>query len=240
MLTVPSTIAAPAAFTVVFFTPALGFDLTTVSAVAFQMLRRDGTTATLNAVIVSKTQTELVAQYQFAGGEITTTGAYLLAPQLTVPGGWVPAETVTMMVTNPWFGSPKLQGQAWVVASALIPGNPYVPIWTRTPFGAELVHAGSPYSIPTGLTSNAVNLNTGLIFADVVNGAFDGEIKVFVSTSLTSPPSTSLFYIQSTSSNLYYAGNNGAAAALVPFVAPFEIVMRWVASANSGQGAWYF
>src|ERR1017187_9180862 len=101
MLIVPSTIAAPAAFTVVFYTPALGFDLTTVTAVAFQMLRRDGTMATMAASVVSKTQTELIAQYAFVGGEITTTGPYLLAPQLSVPGGFIPAETVTMMVTTP-------------------------------------------------------------------------------------------------------------------------------------------
>jgi hypothetical protein len=239
MITVPSTIAAPAAFSVLFYTPALGFDLTTVTAVTFQMLRRDGTTATLTVTIVSKTPTELLAQYAFVGGEITTTGAYLLAPQLTVPGGWVPAETVTMMVTNPWYGSPKLQGQSWVVASALVAGTPYVPIWTRTPFGAELVHSGSPYAIPVGMTANAVNLNTGLISADVVNGSFDGETKRFISTSLTNPPSTSLFYIQSGSSNLYYAGNMGQPAASVSFESPFDVEMKWVLAANNGAGAWY-
>jgi hypothetical protein len=239
MITVPSTIAAPAAFSVLFYTPALGFDLTTVTAVQFQMLRRDGTTATLTATIVSKTPTELLAQYQFVGGEITTTGAYLLAPQLTVPGGWIPAETVTMMVTNPWYGSPKLQGQSWVVASALVAGTPYVPIWTRTPFGAELVHAGSPYAIAIGLTANAVNLNTGPVTADVVNGSFDGETKKFISTSLTAPPSTNIFTLQSMSGNLYYAGNMGQPASLVTFEAPFEVVMAWVQAANNGVGAWY-
>lgn len=239
MITVPSNITAPAAVTILFYTPALGFDLTTVTAVAFSMLRRDGTTATLTGAIVSKTQTELIAQYAFVGGEITTTGAYLLAPQLTVPGGWIPAETVTMMVTSPWMGTPKLQGQAWVVASALVPGTPYVPIWTRTPFGAELVHAGSPYAIPTGLTSRAVNLNTGAVEADIQNGSFDGETKIFTSTSLASPPSGNVFTINSLTANLYYSGNNGAPAVFVPFSGAFDVVMRWVAAANNNQGAWY-
>jgi hypothetical protein len=239
MLVVPSTIAAPAAFSITFYTPALGFDLTTVTAVQFQMLRRDGTTSTLTAAIVSKTPTELLAQYAFVGGEITTTGAYLLAPQLTVPGGWIPAETVTMMVTSPWQGTPKLQGQSWVTASALVAGTPYVPIWTRVTYGAELVASGSPYSIPTGLTGNAVNVNAGNVTADVVKGSFDGEVKRFISTSLTSPPSTNLFVLQSNLPNLYYAGNSGSPASLVEFQGVFDITMIWIQAANAGVGAWY-
>lgn len=144
MLIVPSTIAAPAAFTVSFYTPALGVNLTLVTAVQFQMLRYDGTTETLTAAIVSATPTELIAQYTFAGGEITTTGAYKLAPQLAVPGGFLPAEPVTMMVTSPFSSSPKLQDQAWVTASSTISGNLYQPVW------GIIQGAGNPNGVVVG------------------------------------------------------------------------------------------
>ena len=157
MLVIPSTIAAPACITVAFYTPSLGFDLTTVTGVAFQVLRHDGTTTSFAATIVSATQTELVAQYQFVGGEITTTGAYLLAPQLSVPGGFVPAETVTMVVSSPFQAAPKLTAEAWVTASSKIGATPYVPTYI------VLSGVGSP--------NGAVNGSPGALYVSTSGGS---------------------------------------------------------------------
>jgi hypothetical protein len=153
MLIVPSTINAPAAITILFNTPALGVELTKVTGVTLYMLRRDGTTATLTMTVVTQTATQLVAQYAFVGTEVTTTGAYLLAPQLTVSGGFYPAETVTMMVTSPWQGTPQLQDQSWVIAASLISSNPYIPAWQ------VISGVGSPNGVVSG-SPGALYVNT--------------------------------------------------------------------------------
>ena len=240
MLIIPSNIAAPTAFTVRFYAPALGFDLTSVSAVQFAVLRHDGTTTTWVATIVSQTQTEIVAQYFFVGGEITTTGAYLLAPQLSVSGGFIPGETISCVVRSPFQCTPKLEGQSWVSASSLIAGTLYAPTWVQTPlWGAELVPAGSPYTLPTGNTPRAVNLTSGNVQVNVVNGASDGETKRFVSTSLTNPLSSNTFVIFAQAGNLYAGTNDGVASTSVNFTGQFDVTMTWIAAANNNAGGWY-
>jgi hypothetical protein len=132
MLIVPQNIGAPTTITVRFKSPAISADLTTVTAIAFNVLRRDGTTTQFIASIISATTSELVAQYAFQGaGEITSTGAYYLQPSLSVPGGEIPAETVTMFVTSPYQGQQKVETEAWLLATSLVAGQPPRGAWQQ-------------------------------------------------------------------------------------------------------------
>lgn len=123
-LIVPSTIGPPATITVVFLAPVFAGDLTTVSGISATLQRRDGTTTTLAFTIVSATAQRITAQYEFIGGELTTTGAYYLAFTLSVAGGSLPAETVTLYVASPFATTPKLETTAWIAATVAIPQGP--------------------------------------------------------------------------------------------------------------------
>ena len=120
MLRVPSNVAAPTTATIAFQTPTFGVDLSTVTAVNLQVLRRDGTSATWAMSIIAATPAELIAQYEFQPGDVTVTGVYYLAPQLSVPGGVVSAETVSLFVSYPTGSTPMLETSAWIVATVPI------------------------------------------------------------------------------------------------------------------------
>lgn len=92
-----------------------GIDLTTVTAVSFQVRKPDSTYQTWSAQIpatVPKTRGLyaslagtsnpttglLFAQYPFTGTEVTQNGVYLVKPILTVPGGTVPCESKEFVV----------------------------------------------------------------------------------------------------------------------------------------------
>jgi hypothetical protein len=67
-------------------------DLTTVTAVAFRVLRQDGVRVTWTAHIADgATATNLVATYMFAvdGSDLPVAGHYALVPLLSVLGGTV-------------------------------------------------------------------------------------------------------------------------------------------------------
>lgn len=124
MLIVPINAAAPTAITLRFLSPVFGPDLTAVTAVTAGMLRRDGSQVTLTLTIVSATSRELVAQYTFAGaGELTTTGAYYLAPHLALPGGQIASETIPLFVAGPFAAIPQLSTDAWLLATVPIPSG---------------------------------------------------------------------------------------------------------------------
>lgn len=127
MLRVPSNIGPPSTITIVFLSPWASGDLTLATGVTAIMKRQNGTSLTLGFAIVSATPSELVAQYAFVGGEIVGTGAYSLAPTLTVPGGSLPAESVTMFVSSPWATPPKLTAESWVATTTAIAPQPIGP-----------------------------------------------------------------------------------------------------------------
>ncbi len=181
MMRIPSTVAAPSTLTFFFKTVTFGVDLSTITAVSLNVLRRDGSTATWSCDIVSATAGELVAQYAFTGGdEISSTGVYYLSPILTSPTGPVPCETVTLFVYPPGAGAPMVEASSWVVAT--VPVNSLGPIkqtWVRisvadTPYEAS---AASPWiavdltdgdvaiTLPEGVDGNAV------VISDYLNQA---------------------------------------------------------------------
>lgn len=172
MLIVPSTIGAPSTLTIVFQRGLITADLSQVTGVTFNVLRRDGTTTALTAAIVSAIPSELVAQYTFMGGEITTTGTYYIAPTLAVSGGTVPAETVTMLVTSPFAAQPQLETTAWLAATSAVLAGPATPLW----FQAS--PAGSPYTLTRVTPYVALDLRTGAITANLWQ-ANDGDEVTF-------------------------------------------------------------
>lgn len=129
MLIVPQSISAPATFTVTFTAPYFGVDLTSVTAVAFKMLRKDGTSTTLQGTIIFSVPGELVVQYQFSGGEITSTGLYYLTPMLSVPGGQIPATSIALMVQANNLLAPVLEDSAWIAATSPVNGAPSKLTW---------------------------------------------------------------------------------------------------------------
>ncbi len=173
MLRVTSNVTAPTAITIVFATPVLGVDLSRVTAAHLDVLRRDGTTAVWDLTIVSATPAELIAQYTFTGGaEITSTGTYTLAPVLTVPGGSVSAEAVTLFVGPPGTLTPLLETTTWTVAE--------VAVDSLGPTKAEWVDVGvaeSPYQALATSPWVAVNLTGGSITALLWSGT-DGDSVV--------------------------------------------------------------
>jgi hypothetical protein len=60
-------------------------DLTTVTAVSFQVLTPKP--QTWSVVVVSQTATELVADHEFSTGDVEHAGDYKILVLLTVPGG---------------------------------------------------------------------------------------------------------------------------------------------------------
>ncbi len=131
MLRVPSTVTAPATITLTFKSPVFGPDLTNVTAVALNVLRRDGTTGSWAMTTLSATPAELIAQYQFLGTELTSTGLYFLAPELSVSSGSVAAQTVSLFVDNEFSFSPQLDDSAWVGTTVAIPAG-----WSTSNHGA--------------------------------------------------------------------------------------------------------
>lgn len=156
MLYIPSNITAPAAIQVTLQSPVFGPDLTTVTGVSFGVVRRDGTTTTWAASIVSATSSQLVARYTFTGiGEITSTGVYILAPQLTLPGGRVPAESVTVFVATPSAVQPQTETTAWVLASSnLAPSSTHFD-WAAPATGSGALSAFYPY-VPLDLRGGSL------------------------------------------------------------------------------------
>jgi hypothetical protein len=78
-------------------------DLTTVTAVAFRVLRQDGARVTWPAHIADgATPTSLVATYMFApdGSDLAVAGHYALVPLLSVLGGTVDGTTVDLSVES--------------------------------------------------------------------------------------------------------------------------------------------
>ncbi len=115
MIRVPNTIVAPSTLTITFKTPTFGVDLSEVTGVALNVVRRDGSTATWNMSGVSTTSAELVYQYAFTdGSEFTGTGVYYLAPVLAVPGGSIPAQAIAMYVSTQAFETPLLEAESLV------------------------------------------------------------------------------------------------------------------------------
>lgn len=175
MLFIPSTISAPSTITLVFLSPTFGVDLTTVSHVNLNVRRRDGTATVWSCTIKSSTPIELVAQYQFAGGEITSTGLYTLAPQLTVPGGTFPAMTIAAYVGQ---DTAKLEDTTWIAATSDVSSaGPVSQAWqsvTASPYAASVI---SPWlSLDLRTIPISVNLFPGadgniVILSDTFNAA---------------------------------------------------------------------
>lgn len=176
MIVVPSNIGAPATLTFTFLAPAFAVDLTSVTAVSLSMLRRDGSQTTLDCTIVAATPSQLVAQYEFAdAGEITSTGAYALQPLLSVPGGTLPVETISMFVSSPFANMPKLETTAWIgVTSTIATPGP-----SRQGWATPLTNADSPYTLSVLFPWVPVDLSDGAVSATLWE-ASDGQNIVLV------------------------------------------------------------
>lgn len=101
---IPQGTQAPVALSVSVNPADPSLDLTTVSAVVFQVLRdADGQTAMWTATIESATSTQLMANYIFAPGgtDFPVLGPYHVTPILTVPGGYVTGTVVEVFVVPP-------------------------------------------------------------------------------------------------------------------------------------------
>ncbi len=178
MLRVPQNITAPATITLIFQNPVFGADLTAITSGLLNVTRRDGSTAVWALTIVSQTPNELVAQYQFAGGELNTTGVYYLAPVFTLPGGSIPAQTIALFVTSPNSLNPQLEETGWVAATASFPGGPPLGIIrkkTATILFSQLTStdtSGAPFTLPfdTAFAKDALLLG----FRVAVNSLFTG------------------------------------------------------------------
>lgn len=171
MLLVPQNAVAPTSITLRFKSPVFGPDLAGVTAVSAGLLRRDGTTATLLFTIVSAASRELVAQYTFTGaGELTTTGAYFLAPVLSVQGGQVASETVPLFVAGPYSAIPQLEQDCWLMAT--------VPIPSLGPYRARWVDVTAPISANPFAPNHALDLRT-LPLSVSLWAAQDGDIASF-------------------------------------------------------------
>lgn len=173
MIVIPSNIGAPATLTFTFLAPAFAVDLTTVTAVTLGMLRRDGTQAVLTATIVAATPSQLVCQYEFEGGEITSTGTYALQPLLAVPGGSLPVESIAMFVSTPFANMPQLETTAWLASTSIIttPGP------TRSTWATPLDNDGSPYVLSVLFPWVPVDLSGGDVAATLWE-ALDGQCIV--------------------------------------------------------------
>ena len=173
MMRVPLTIGAPSALTIAFHAPAFGVDLATVTSVHLNVLRRDGTSTVWACTIVSATPEELVVQYAFANaGELTGTGVYYLAPVLTVPGGSVSAQTVSLFVTSANGIPPLLEMAVEIVAD--------VPIGSLGPVKSEWVRisaSDSPYAARATSPWIAVDLSLGNVAVSLWSGN-DGDAVV--------------------------------------------------------------
>lgn len=173
-LIVPTNVGAPATLTVMLLAPVFAGDLTQVSALSGTLLRRDGTSTTLAFSVVSATAQRITAQYTFQGGELTTTGAYYLALTAAVPGGNLPAETITVYVTSPYATSPKLETTAWLAATVAIPAAPAASAteWVFISTGS------SPYLASPVTPWIAVDASGGSVTVDIWTPANPGQFVV--------------------------------------------------------------
>lgn len=182
-LIVPLNISAPSTFTIVFQRGIFCADLTTVTAITFDVLRRDGSTTSLIGTVVAATSNSLVAQYTFSGGELTGTGAYYLAPVLSVPGGAIPAETITMIVDTPFTCQPQLETTAWLAATAAINTGPLPGSWFKvSPLNAPYTATRMTPFIATDLRASGVvvtlwtaNDGDSVVFSDIYAAASGGH-----------------------------------------------------------------
>lgn len=172
MLVVPSNIGPPSTITIVFKAVNFTVDLTAVTAVTYNVTRRDGTTDTWEADIVSATPGELVSQYTFADdGEIAGTGAYSISASLAVPGGSITAATVTLFVTSPNGLQAQTEQTAWVLET--------VPIPSMGAYRSEWVVVGpsdSPYQAIATSPWIAVDLRTGSVEITLWEGANGDQV----------------------------------------------------------------
>lgn len=173
MLRIPVTAVSPTTLTFVFKTPTFGENLTRVSSVHLNVLRRDGTSTVWNCSIVSANPGEIVFTYEFQNaGELTGTGTYYLAPIFVIPGSAVPGETVTLFVTTP-FGLPQLvETSGWLAAT--------VPIDSLGPVKNSWVRVGvssSPYQALATSPWIAVDLSSGSVAVALWSGN-DGDSVV--------------------------------------------------------------
>lgn len=171
MMIVPSNAGPPVQLTFVIKSPLWGPDLTTVTAVSILVRRFDGSTATWSAGIISATSREIVAQYALQSGDLTTTGPYQLAPELTLPGGTAPCFTVALFVASPFNCTPKLNEDVWTVASSAISPDTggLAAVWK------VISSPNSPFQANPLQPWIAANLTTGPISVDLW-GANDGDV----------------------------------------------------------------
>lgn len=224
MLFVPFNIQAPAAITITFRSPVWGCDLTTVTGINLNVLRRDGSTAVWVMSQVSSTPLELVAQYVFTNtGEITTSGLYTLAPQLAVQGGILPADTISMFVATS-TAVPKLEDTAWISATSVVStSSPIKHIWKRvtpadSPYTASPIFPWVIFDLTTApITCTLWSANDGdmvvlddyLFKGNINNLTLNGAAGQLVLTSSATYASSAL--IQNAGFNLrlkYFAGTS--------------------------------
>jgi hypothetical protein len=171
MILLPSNIGPPARITLVVRGQPLGPDLTTVAAVTLLVRRSDGTTATWACSIESAVGEELVAQYALQVGDITATGAYELAPQLTIQGGVLPCFTLDLFVSSPFNCRPKYDATTSVATTtAISPDTRSIrTTWKRVTPGA------SPFNANPLQPWLALDLSTGPVTVNLWP-ALDGDI----------------------------------------------------------------
>ena len=75
-------------------------DLSTVTAVSWQVTRPGGEAVTWAASIVSATATSLVSRHVHAAGDVPAKGKYTVRAMLTFPAGIVPAVPTTADVAR--------------------------------------------------------------------------------------------------------------------------------------------
>lgn len=120
MIVLPASVAPPSRLTFVVMSQDFGPDLTTVAAVTLLVRRSDGTTTSWSCSIESATSGELVAQYAIQAGDITATGLYEVAPQLTIQGGAIPCFTVDLFVASTYNARPQYQARTQVAVTTAI------------------------------------------------------------------------------------------------------------------------
>lgn len=79
-----------------------GLNLTTVTAVEFDVRLPDGSDDVWSASIVSATTTELVSSHVFSPADTVQLGTYVMLAKLTVPGGFRRTIPKTLEVLDPF------------------------------------------------------------------------------------------------------------------------------------------
>lgn len=171
MLVLPSNVAPPSRLTLFVESQDFGPDLTTVAAVTLLVRRGDGTTTSWTCSIESATSGELVAQYAIQAGDITSTGLYELAPQLTIQGGAIPCFAVDLFVATTYNARAQYQARTNVaVTTALSPDSRAIrTTWRR------ITPAMSPFAANPLQPWLALDLSSGPITVNLWP-ALDGDI----------------------------------------------------------------